>query len=208
MAWPSDQDYNEAIQNPRIAFADPELQAGQVELDPMGLPKPRSGNFATVYKIISDGASHAVRCFRYDNPEHDVRYPEIASHLVQNRLPYMVSFRYMSEGIRVGPSWYPILKMKWIEGDSLISYVEKNLSSRRALQNLAAEWSRMLDELQRAKIAHGDLQHGNVIVVQGAIKLVDYDGMYVPALEGCRGIELGHRNYRELSASLHDSSQP
>ncbi|MBM4045843.1 MAG: hypothetical protein FJ279_12065 [Planctomycetes bacterium] len=204
MPWPSDQDYNEAVQNPRTAFADPELQVGQVELYPTGLPKPRSGNFATVYKIVSNGTAHAVRCFRYDNPEHDVRYPAIASHLALTHLPYMVSFRYMSQGIRVGPRRYPILKMKWVEGDSLISYVEKHLASRTVLENLAAEWASMTDDLQQAQIAHGDLQHGNVIVVNGAIKLVDYDGMYVPALEGRHGIELGHRNYQHPERSELD----
>jgi hypothetical protein len=196
MPWPSDQDYNEAIQNPRIAFVDPELRSGQVEVNSMGIPKARSGNFATVYKVTANGASHAVRCFRYDNPEHDVRYPAIASYLTQNVLPYMVSFRYLSEGIRVGPSWYPFVRMRWIEGDSLVAYIEKNLSSPKALRELAAAWAQMLTDLRLARIAHGDLQHGNVLVVQGKLRLVDYDGMYVPALSGSRGIELGHRNYQ------------
>lgn len=196
MAWPSDQDYNEAIQNPRIAFADHELQSGTVELNAMGIPKARAGNFATVYKISVDGAAHAVRCFRYDNPEHNTRYPAIASYLTQNALPYMVSFRYMSQGIRVGASWYPFVRMRWVEGDSLVSYIEKNLSSPTTLRDLAVAWAQMLADLRQAKIAHGDLQHGNVLVVQGKLRLVDYDGMYVPALEGSRGIELGHRNYQ------------
>src|SRR5947209_6910989 len=123
MPWPSDQDYNEAIQNPGIAFADQELRSGRVELNAMGIPKARSGNFATVYKLVTNGAAHAVRCFRYDNPEHAIRYPAIASYLSQNSqniLSYMVSFRFMSQGIRVGPTWYPTVKMKWVEGDSLI----------------------------------------------------------------------------------------
>jgi hypothetical protein len=93
MAWPSDQDYNEAIQNPRIAFADQELQSGQVELNAMGIPKARSGNFATVYKVTASGAAHAVRCFRYDNPEHNTRYPAIASYLTQHALAASASHR-------------------------------------------------------------------------------------------------------------------
>jgi hypothetical protein len=196
MAWPSDQDYNEAIQNPSIAFADQQLQSGQVEVNAMGIPKARSGNFATVYKVNVEGAAHAVRCFRYDNPEHHLRYPAIASYLTQNPLPYMVSFRYVSQGLRVGSSWYPFVRMRWVEGDSLVSYIEKNLSSPAVLRDLATAWTQMLTDLRQAKIAHGDLQHGNVLVVQGKLRLVDYDGMYVPALEGSRGIELGHRNYQ------------
>jgi thiamine kinase-like enzyme len=36
--------------------------------------------------------------------------------------------------------------------------------------------------LNRAGVAHGDLQHGNILVANGKPKLIDYDGMYVPAL--------------------------
>ena len=204
MPWPSDQDYNEAIQNPRIAFADPELQSGLVEVNKMGIPKARSGNFATVYKVTVNGTSHAVRCFRYDDPEHNIRYPAIASYLMQNSLPYMVPFLYMPEGIRVGPSRYPFVRMQWIGGDSLVAYVEKNLSSPKALRELAAAWAQMLTDLRQAKIAHGDLQHGNVLVVQGKLRLVDYDGMYVPALNGSRGIELGHSNYQHPQRTALD----
>jgi hypothetical protein len=32
MGWPTPQDYNEAIQNPRICFDDPELKSGQPEV--------------------------------------------------------------------------------------------------------------------------------------------------------------------------------
>jgi hypothetical protein len=33
MPWPLPQDYNEAIQGPTSAFADPELQAGHLRLN-------------------------------------------------------------------------------------------------------------------------------------------------------------------------------
>ena len=51
-------------------------------------------------------------------------------------------------------------------------------------------------------MAHADLQHGNVILVPGrkdgalAIKLIDYDGMWVPALAGRDSGEVGHANYQ------------
>src|ERR1700678_1564701 len=134
MPWPSDTDYFEALQNPRGAFADTELQSGQIERNPAGLPKARSGNFAAAYKLFTNGPAYAVKCFRFDNPEHKLRYPAIASHLAKRRLPYMVDFQYMSEGIRIGPNRYPILKMTWVEGDSLVGYIEKNLNSQALLQ--------------------------------------------------------------------------
>lgn len=92
MSWPNDQDYNEAIQNPPSAFGDADLRAGQAESYPTGIPKARSGNFAAVYKVVSNGTPWAVKCFRYDNPEYGRRYPAIAAHLSQNPLPYFVSF--------------------------------------------------------------------------------------------------------------------
>ena len=204
MPWPSDQDYNEAVQNPKTAFADSELRSGQAELSGLGLPKARSGNFATVYKVVTHGVPHAVRCFRTDNPETNIRYDAITSHLHQTRLPYVAPFRYLSQGIRAGARWYPILKMKWVEGDGLISFIEKNLSSPEEIQKLAAEWSRMLGDLRDANIAHGDLQHGNILVDRGNLKLVDYDGMYVPALDGSRSLELGHRNYQHPERTERD----
>jgi hypothetical protein len=54
----------------------------------------------------------------------------------------------------------------------------------------------MVRALQQASIAHGDLQHGNVLVVDGQLRLIDYDGMFVPALWGEGSHEVGHRNYQ------------
>src|SRR5437763_16760449 len=51
MPWPLSQDYNEAIQNPGFAFHDPELKGGQAATNAIGLPAPRSGNFADVYEV-------------------------------------------------------------------------------------------------------------------------------------------------------------
>ena len=196
MAWPTDQEYNEAIQNPKTAFEDTELRSGSVECSATGIPKARSGNFATVYKVVSDGVPFAVKCFRREDPEYGRRYPAFAAHLSQYHLPYFVTFRYMSEGLRVANKKYPILKMKWVEGESLIAFIERSLAHPEAIFNLASSWIHLLNDLHDASIAHGDLQHGNVLVVGGQLKLVDYDGMYVPALEGSRPLERGHLNYQ------------
>ena len=57
------------------------------------------------------------------------------------------------------------------------------------LRQLLESWTRLSVMLDDADIAHADLQHGNVILVprdQGkfALKIIDYDGMYVPAMPG------------------------
>lgn len=161
------------------------------------LPKARSGNFATVYKVISQGRAWAVRCFtRAIPPDQQRRYTAISRAVTESGLPYFVGFNYLAQGIKVGSQWFPIVKMEWVSGEPLDSYIQRRLTAPAALAELADAWLDMTVALERAGIAHGDLQHGNVLVVNGMIRLVDYDGMFVPSLAGSRACEVGHRNYQ------------
>lgn len=204
MAWPSLQDYQEAIQTPSLAFEDADLRGGAPELNQLGLPKPRSGNFATVYRVSVGGRSWAVRCFTREVTDQRERYAAITLHLRSVRLPYMVGFDYLPRGIRIRGTWFPILKMEWVSGEQLVAFLKNRLGNASALLGLAGRWVAMLTALSKAGIAHGDLQHGNVIVVNGEPRLVDYDGMFVPALAGKQCAEQGHANYQHPQRSLTD----
>lgn len=201
MSWPTPQDYNEAIQNPQVCFGDGELRAGTPELTPLGLPKPISGAFASVYQMNCGPRRWAVRCFLREVSDQQARYQAISMHLEAAKLPTTVGFEFLSQGIRIRGQWYPILKMEWIDGEPLNTYIERNLNNPAALQALASRWLETLAILRRHGIAHGDLQHGNVLVSNGQIKLIDYDGMYVPALAGLASHEEGHRNYQHPARS-------
>jgi serine/threonine protein kinase len=202
MSWPTPQEYNEAIQNPRTAFADPELKQGQPVLTPLGLPRPITGGFASVYQIVTaPQRTYAVRCFLREFGDYQERYAEISAHLAANPLPYMVNFAFLPQGILVGGRWFPILKMEWIDGESLHTYVERNLQQPQKLIRLADQWVEMVQNLHERDIAHGDLQHGNVLVVQDRLRLIDYDGMYVPRLATRQSHEIGHRNYQHPARS-------
>ncbi len=194
--WPTPQDYREAIQNPRICFKDPDLQAGLPELDKLGLPRPISGSFASVYKMKCGDREWAVRCFTNNVKDQKIRYDAISLHLRSNPLPYLVPFEYLSEGININGQWFPIVKMQWVEGESLLDYMGRNLHRADLLQELSDKWILMTRELCSANIGHGDLQHGNILINNNEIILIDYDGMYVPALSGMPSNELGHRNYQ------------
>jgi predicted Ser/Thr protein kinase len=196
VAWPSAADFSEAVQSPRTAFRDGELQLGQIELNSLQLPKPRSGGFAVVFKLQSGPKDWAVKCFTRDFADQRQRYDSISRHLAEKHLSYIVPFEYLREGIKVRGQMYPILKMKWVEGENLREYVERHLRQPQILRNLAAQWATMLSALHAASIAHGDLQDRNVIVVNDAIQLIDYDGMFVPSLHGNISHELGARNYQ------------
>lgn len=204
MSWPNEQEYNEAIQNPQTCFEDLELRAGKVECNQLGLPRPRSGNFATVYKLDRIPQKWAVRCFRRQTQDQQERYTAINAYLHQVSLPYTVGFTYLTRGIRIRGQWYPIVKMEWAEGVPLNTWIERNLNNRDALTSFLKSFVSMLGTLQRASIAHGDLQHGNILVSNSAPVLVDYDGMYVPALSGKTSSEVGQVNYQNPRRSARD----
>ncbi len=197
MGWPTPQDYNEAVQNPQHNFGDPELQRGKIDINAMGLPRVASGAFASVYRIRCGERGYAVRCFLQPVIDQQERYQAISTFVLSDKLDCTVTFEYVTQGIRVHGKWYPILKMEWVSGSTLDEYVRSNLNSSSVLTSLANNFQTMLVEMHADGIAHGDLQHGNIIVTNdGKIRLVDYDGMYVPSLAGFHCPELGHRNYQ------------
>jgi hypothetical protein len=63
----------------------------------------------------------------------------------------------------------------------------------------------LVSDLRSADIAHGDLQHGNVLVLpNGDIRLIDYDGMWVPTLEGEKSNETGHPDFQNPGRTQND----
>jgi hypothetical protein len=196
--FPRGAEYMEALQDPSAAFADADLAAASPVLTPLGLPRPVSGNFASVFRMDgADGRSWAVRCFVRSFEEMGRRYAAIDSHLARLSGAWRVGFEFQERGVLVGGEWYPIVKMDWAAGQPLLSYIEQHLWDGPALAYLASRFATLVDELRRSGVAHGDLQHGNILVAPGgALRLVDYDGMFVPPLAGLAGNELGHRNYQ------------
>src|SRR5207248_615902 len=83
----------EAMQKPRVALADPELQAGQAEEDQLGLPRPITGGFASVYKVNCQSRTWAVRCFLRDFPDQQERYVAISSELAKLNFPFATHFQ-------------------------------------------------------------------------------------------------------------------
>jgi WD40 repeat protein len=202
MAWPVSQDYNEAVQSPSLSFTDPDLRAGEAVTNALGIPRPRSGNFADVYQMRCNSGDWAAKCFTREVRGLQQRYAAVSAHLHQAKLPFAVEFEFLEQGIRVHDSWFPLLKMRWVEGLTLNEFVRDNLDKPVLLQALLQIWQRMAKRLREADIAHGDLQHGNILLVPGkteqslAVRLIDYDGMWVPALAQARSGEVGHPNFQ------------
>lgn len=168
-------------------------------MTPLGLPKPISGNFGSVYKMPRGSDVHAVKCFFNYYDDQQERYERISQHLSETGLPCTVEFSYIKQGTRIRGSWYPILKMDCVRGVTLDRFVREHLCDKAVLERPDKRFLEMVTSLRENHIAHGDLQHGNILVVEGQLKLIDYDGMYVPTLRGLAGHELGHPNYQHLA---------
>jgi WD40 repeat protein len=203
MNWPTSQDYNEAIQSPQSSFADPALKSGEVVVNAIGLPVPRSGNFADVYQFKGgDGKTWALKCFTRKVAGLQERYAKIDEHIGKANFPFTVGFNYLSEGVRFRGQWFPVLKMEWVEGFTLNEFVRDNAGKPKYLQALLQMWEKLTARLRDANFAHADLQHGNVLLVPGdlqntlGLRLIDYDGMWVPALAEHHSGEIGHPNFQ------------
>ena len=196
MPKPTPQEYQQAIQHPDICFSDYELKHGSPVLNILQLPKQISGNFASVYQINSGDKKYAARCFIRDVPDIEKRYRLIDSYLDQVNLPYFVNFDFLEKGILVKGKWYPLIKLLWIDGETLDVYIARNLNNPDKILNIANKFLQLVSDLKNCSISHGDLQHGNILVENNNLRLIDYDAMYVPSLEGLRSNEVGHENYQ------------
>ncbi len=207
--WPSANEYSQAIQNPSTAFDEPGLCGASPALDRLGMPLVMSGNFAYVFKLLlANGGARGVKCFRRLLPDRERRFRAIDEELGRVRVPYFASFEYDVTGVRVAGEWYPTLVMEWISGPTLDVYIDQLIgrgASREPILSLARQWIDLVAGLEDVGIAHGDLQHGNVLVTSSGLRLVDLDGMFVPALAG-QGApdEVGHRHFQHPQRRVRD----
>jgi tRNA A-37 threonylcarbamoyl transferase component Bud32 len=196
MTLPTPHEYSQAIANPSTCFVDAELQRGTVVCDTRGVPQPITGNYASVFRVNSGENSWAIKCFLRNIPDQQQRYTEIQKHFARYCTENTIRFQYLQNGIKVGATWLPVVKMDWLDGDTLDEYIQKYSSSPLNIKPLIEQFKQMCQRLNKAEIGHGDLANANIYVAKTGIRLIDYDGAYVPALKGMKCNELGHPNYQ------------
>ena len=203
--WPSARHFTEAIQCPSVCFAHPLLRDTLPAVDRLGMPIVTSGQFAYVYKLksLNGGGDFAVRCFRGYLGDRDQRYRAIQDHLRTAPVSYLSEFTYASEGILVGGNRFPILFMNWINGPTLDLYIGEMLHRPDVLLHLSEELLKLVSTLRSSGVAHGDLQHGNIIVEHGQLRLVDHDGIFVTQMAGWSASEVGHQHYQHPRRTAH-----
>lgn len=198
MAYPTLEQYNEALQNPKHHLLDPELQVGSVRTSGLGLPIAMCGGFALTYTVTSGSKKFAVRCFHKESAELERRYAAISRRLKSLPGEYFLPFDFMPSGIRIKGSTYPVVKMAWAKGETLSEFMEREYVNPSALHRLRSSLAKLSEFLEKEGIAHGDIQPGNLMVADNGAKvqLIDYDGMYVAEFKGSRATELGQLNFQ------------
>ena len=188
MQFPTMMEYDAEVLNLARSVKDRRFHTGQPQFTRLGGVKAYSGGFSRVYPIDVNGKTVALRCWVSDIGGRHKRYREVAAYLGRNQLPYFVDFDYITDGISVQGRTYPVVYMTWVDGLTLGEYIDANHTKRDKMVLLADEFLKMAQRLHTVNMAHGDLQDGNILVVEEnntiALKLIDYDTMFVPALTG------------------------
>ena len=210
MNYPLISEYIEAIKSAEDNFE--ELSFLRPVLGDDGLPVMTSGNFAVVFKMKDDrnGKLYAVKCFTKEQEGRSESYKLIADELEFVSSNYLTPIRFLEKELFVdteqtSETEFPVLLMDWVEGIPMDKYIQKNISNQYVLELLAFRFSKLATWLLAQPFAHGDLKPDNILVKEdGSIVLVDYDGMYVPAMKGQKTRELGSPNYRHPERTMDD----
>ena len=189
MPWPSRADYTQAVRDyPDRSLKDTKLEGGKPRRTKDNFLASYEGGWSIVFPIEKASKTFALRCWLKDVVDAEIRYQKISAHLTQANLPYFVDFEYVSKGIWVRGTKYPITRMEWANGLPLRAFIEQNLQNADVFSTVATEFQKMVVALHAHEISHGDLQDGNILLrrngAQVDIKLIDYDSVFVPTLRG------------------------
>src|SRR4051812_33209351 len=202
MAYPNAEEYVRAVQQPEQVFQVTALRRAVFDVHPLfGIPMPASGSAAVVFRARVEGTDSALRFFIREDASSRERYAALGESFREHRMEDCVaSAAWVDDAIAVNGSTWPMVQMQWVEGRTLDAYVGYLAATANveALSQLAGIWRSLVGRLQNADFAHGDLQHGNVLVdSSSSLRLVDFDGSWVPALrDGPPPNETGNPNYQ------------
>ena len=202
MNYPLISEYIEAIREAENNFAT--TNNFRPVLDEEGNPVMTSGNFAVVFKMRDEKKDklYAVKCFLKDQPNRAENYRMIAEELEYVSSSFLTKFQYLDNELFVDSAnadgqEFPVLLMDWVEGTNLDQYIRQHLHDSYQLHLLAYQFSRLALWLMPQPFAHGDLKPDNIMVREdGTLVLIDYDGMFVPAMKGQKAQEMGSPDFR------------
>mgnify|MGYP003429485047 FL=1 len=200
MQYPLISEYVKAIQDAGDNLE--ELAHLTPVLDDHGEPYRSSGAFAVVFKMLdkSTGKYYALKCFTEEQEGRADAYRQIADELDMVDSPYITSVKYMEKELFVDSQCeedeFPVLLMDWVEGETMETYISANYCNQYAMSMLCYRFGKMAAWLRTQSFSHGDIKPDNIIVrPDGSLTLVDYDGMFVPSMKGCKSPTVGTKDF-------------
>ena len=180
-------------------------------LDDHGEPYRSSGAFAVVFKMKDEqtGKCYALKCFTEEQEGRAEAYRQIADELEFVDSSYITSVKYLDKEIFVDSSCeedeFPVLLMDWIDGETMENYIAENYQDNYAMAMLCYRFCKMAAWLRSQPFAHGDIKPDNIMVrPDGNLTLVDYDGMFVPAMKGQKSPTIGTKDFSHPLRTVDD----
>ena len=209
MQYPLISEYVRAIQD---ASSNLDKLAHLVPVqDDHGEPYRSSGAFAVVFKMKDEqtGKCYALKCFTEEQEGRAEAYRQIADELEFVDSSYITSVKYLDKEIFVDSSCeedeFPVLLMDWIDGETMETYIANNYQNEYAMGMLCYRFCKMAAWLRSQLFAHGDIKPDNIIVrPDGTLTLVDYDGMFVPAMKGQKSPTIGTKDFSHPLRTIDD----
>ena len=209
MQYPLISEYVKAIQDAssnldKLAYLVPVL-------DDHGEPYRSSGAFAVVFKMKDEqtGKCYALKCFTEEQEGRAEAYRQIADELDMVDSPYITSVKYMEKELFVDSQCeedeFPVLLMDWVEGETMETYISSNYCNQYAMSMLCYRFGKMAAWLRTQSFAHGDVKPDNIIIrPDGSLTLVDYDGMFVSSMKGCKSPTVGTNDFCHPLRTMDD----
>ena len=180
-------------------------------LDDHGEPYRSSGAFAVVFKMRDEqtGKYYALKCFTEEQEGRAEAYCKIADELECVDSSYLTSVKYLEKEIFVDSSCeedeFPVLLMDWIDGETMENYIAENYQDNYIMAMLCYRFCKMAAWLRSQQFAHGDIKPDNIMVrPDGNLTLVDYDGMFVPAMKGQKSPTIGTKDFSHPLRTVDD----
>ena len=180
-------------------------------LDKYGEPYRSSGAFAVVFKMKDEqtGKCYALKCFTEEQEGRAEAYRQIAEEFEFVDSSYITSVKYLEKELFVDSNCedeeFPVLLMDWIEGETMETYIAANYTDTHAMSILCYRFCKMAAWLRSQSFAHGDIKPDNIMVrPDGTLTLVDYDGMFVPAMKGQKSPTIGTKDFSHPLRTIDD----